>query len=69
MQQYPKVMLHIHQGNPNQVAQQVANGEADIGIATEAISTYDKLLCLPCYQWNRCVITPYNHPLLSVTCR
>ncbi len=65
MLHYPEVMLHIHQGNPTQVARQVDSGEADIGIATEAISTYDKLLCLPCYQWNRCVITPHNHPLPS----
>jgi LysR family transcriptional regulator, cys regulon transcriptional activator len=65
MQRYPEVTLHIHQGNPTQVAEQVASGGADIGIATEAISSYDKLVCLPCYQWNRCVITPHKHPLLS----
>ena len=65
IEHFPNVTLHIHQGNPTQVAEQVANGEADIGIATEAISTYEKLLCLPCYQWNRCVITPHNHALLT----
>lgn len=65
MEQYPQVTLNIHQGNPTQVAQQVVNGEADIGIATEAISSYEKLVCLPCYQWNRCVVTPHGHPLLS----
>lgn len=65
MQQFPDVKLVIHQGNPTQVAEQVESGEADIGIATEAISSYDNLLCLPCYQWNRCVITPPGHPLLK----
>jgi LysR family transcriptional regulator, cys regulon transcriptional activator len=65
MQAYPNVTLTIHQGNPTQVAEQVVSGEADIGIATETISTYDKLLCLPCYQWNRCVIAPEGHPLLD----
>lgn len=65
MEQYPAVKLTIHQGNPTQVAEQVASGEADIGIATEAISNYEKLACLPCYQWNRCVVTPHNHPLLK----
>jgi LysR family cys regulon transcriptional activator len=67
MQQFPDVKLVIHQGNPTQVAEQVESGEADIGIATEAISSYEKLLCLPCYQWNRCVITPPDHPLLKDT--
>lgn len=67
MEQYPAVKLTIHQGNPTQVAEQVASGEADIGIATEAISNYEKLVCLPCYQWNRCVVTPHDHPLLKDT--
>ncbi|MDP2904365.1 MAG: CysB family HTH-type transcriptional regulator [Methylovulum sp.] len=62
---YPDVKLHIHQGTPTQVADQVASGEADVGIATEVISTYDKLLCFPCYQWNRCVIAPHGHPLFN----
>lgn len=65
MQRYPNVTLHIHQGNPSQIAEQVVSGEADLGIATEAISSYQQLVCLPCYQWNRCVITPYRHPLLD----
>ena len=63
MERYPQVKLNIHQGNPTQVAEQVQSGEADIGIATEAISHYDKILCLPAYQWNRCVVVPHGHPL------
>lgn len=63
--QYPKVKLTIHQGNPTQVAVQVVSGEADIGIATEAISNYDKILCLPLYRWNRCIVVPHGHPLLE----
>jgi LysR family cys regulon transcriptional activator len=65
MTQYPQVKLNIHQGNPRQVAEQVASGDADIGIATEAISSFETLLCLPCYQWNRCVVVPHDHPLLN----
>jgi LysR family transcriptional regulator, cys regulon transcriptional activator len=66
MHEFPDVALTIHQGNPIQVAEQVANGEADIGIATESINTYDNLLCLPCYQWNRCIVVPEGHPLLRI---
>mgnify|MGYP006290217755 FL=1 len=65
MQKYPQVKLNIHQGNPTQVSEQVQSGEADIGIATEAISHYDKILCLPAYQWNRCVVVPQGHPLIK----
>jgi LysR family cys regulon transcriptional activator len=65
MDKYPKVKLAIHQGNPTQVAEQVASGEADIGIATEAISNYEKILCLPAYQWNRCLVMPHDHELVK----
>jgi LysR family cys regulon transcriptional activator len=65
MEAYPKVHLTIHQGNPTQVAEQVVSGEADIGLATEAISNYRELVTLPCYQWNRCVVVPHGHPLID----
>lgn len=65
MNRHPGVKLNIHQGNPSQVAEQVVSGEADIGIATESISSFDELLCLPCYHWNRCVVLPHDHPLVS----
>lgn len=64
MTAYPHVKLNIHQGNPSQVAEQVSIGDADVGIATEYISDFENLLCLPCYQWNRCVVVPHGHPLL-----
>jgi LysR family cys regulon transcriptional activator len=62
---WPNVALGIHQGNPAQVADQVARGEADLGIASEAIAENPALLCLPCYEWNRCIIMPKRHPLLK----
>lgn len=63
IQMFPNVKLTIHQGNPTQVSAQVASGEADIGIATESISLDERLLCLPCYEWNRCLVMPEQHPL------
>jgi LysR family cys regulon transcriptional activator len=60
---YPKVKLELHQGNPTQVAEQTARGDADVGIATEAVAMNPDLVTLPCYQWNRCVLVPRNHPL------
>lgn len=65
MRLYPNVKLHIHQGNPTEVTNWVATGEADIGIATESISLDDRIACLPCYQWNRCVVVPHGHALLN----
>ena len=65
IQRYPGVKLGLHQGNPTQIAEQVLSGEADIGIATESLALYDELITLPCYEWNHCVITPPDHPLLN----
>lgn len=62
---YPGVKLSIQQGNPTQICDQVLAGEADVAIATEAISDYPDLVSLPCYQWNRCVVVPPDHPLLQ----
>ncbi len=63
--QYPRVNLHLHQGNPTQIAEMVESGLADIGIATEALALYEQLVVMPCYQWNRCVIAPPGHPILK----
>src|SRR3982750_3606551 len=64
---YPKVRLIIHQGNPTQLCEQVIRGEADLCVATEAISDYPELVSMPIYQWNRCVVVPAKHPLLKST--
>jgi LysR family transcriptional regulator, cys regulon transcriptional activator len=61
---YPKVELHIHQGNPTQIREQVLAGEADMGVATEMLAA-PELVTLPVYQWNRCVVVPPKHPLLK----
>ncbi|MGH8765889.1 MAG: HTH-type transcriptional regulator CysB [Burkholderiales bacterium] len=63
---YPDVRLTLHQGNPTQVCEMALSGEADLAIATEAISAYPDLVSLPCYQWNRCVVVPPQHALLKV---
>src|SRR6478735_10587642 len=64
---YPRVKLVIHQGNPTQLCEQVIRGEADLCVATEAISAYPELISMPVYQWNRCVVVPARHPLLKST--
>lgn len=62
---YPGVMLNLHQGSPHQIAQLLIDGEADIGIATEALAGYEQLLALPSYRWTHCVIVPKGHELLD----
>lgn len=64
-QRYPQVTLNLHQGSPKQVAEMLISGEADIGIATEALTQYDALVTLPCYRWTHSVVVPPDHPLLD----
>lgn len=64
--QYPQVRLGLHQGSPRQVAEMILSGEADVGIATEALAHYDDLVALPCYRWTHCVLVPRGHELASV---
>jgi LysR family cys regulon transcriptional activator len=61
---HPNVMLHMHQGSPQQVARMLIEGDADIGIATEAIAQYEELVALPCYRWTHAVIVPHGHALV-----
>ena len=65
-QLYPQVTLHLHQGSPKQVAEMLLSGEADIGVATEALAHYEALLALPCYRWTHSVVVPPGHPLLDI---
>ncbi len=62
---YPDVRLELHQGSPVHAADLAAKGIVDIAIATEAISEYPDLVMMPCYEWNRCVVCPPEHPLLN----
>lgn len=63
--QHPSVKLEMHQGSPTQIAEWVVAGEADIGIATEALDQYPQLVTLPVRQWSHCVIAPEGHPVLQ----
>ncbi len=64
---YPQVSLHLHQGSPRQVAEMLLSGEADIGVATEALGSYENLVTLPCYRWSHSVVVPPGHALLDAS--
>ncbi|HEX9390828.1 MAG TPA: CysB family HTH-type transcriptional regulator [Usitatibacteraceae bacterium] len=65
LKRFPKVSLFIHQGNPMQVAAEVASGRADLGIATEYLDSVPELVTLPLYAWNRVVVAQKGHPILD----
>ena len=65
-QLYPKVHLKLHQGSPDEISKMLINGDADIGIATEAIGEISDLESFPYYCWQHAVIVPENHPLTQI---
>lgn len=60
---HPGVSLHLQQGSPRQIAQQVLAGTADLGVATEAVAEIPELVALPCYRWTHVVVVPRGHAL------
>lgn len=64
-QTYPGVHLALHQGGPREIAQMVAAGEADIGIATEGLEGLNELATFPGYVWQHAIIVPAGHPLTA----
>ena len=64
-QSYPKVSLHIVQASPVELLHLVEDNKVDLAICTESLADSDTLKVLDSYSWNRCLITPVKHPLLT----
>jgi len=64
---YPKVRLHLHQGNSEQIADLAATDRIDFAIATGASPIFSGLVRLPCYRWHRCIVVPDGHPLGEIS--
>ncbi len=67
MSKYPDVSLHMHQGTPMQISELAADGTVDFAIATEALDLFSDLVMMPCYNWNRCILVPKDHPLTQIS--
>jgi LysR family cys regulon transcriptional activator len=65
MQRHPRVRMSLREGSPEQIIEMVSAGGVDIGIVTESYPEQANLVLLPCYQWNRAIFTPADHPLLK----
>ena len=63
---FPKVHLVLHQGSPGEIVSMLQTGQADIGIATEALDAAPEIATFPYYQWRHALIVPKGHPLESV---
>jgi LysR family cys regulon transcriptional activator len=64
---YPKVHLALRQGSPTQVAEMVLSGEADLGIATEALNRYPDITTFSSYSWHHVITVRRGHPLAEAS--
>lgn len=60
---YPNVAIVLRQGTPEQIVNDLVKGQADIGMATEALAEANDLISLPSYEWSHVAVMPAAHPL------
>jgi LysR family transcriptional regulator, cys regulon transcriptional activator len=65
-QAFPKIHLELHQCGPKEIVSLLRAGEADIGIATEALGSEEDLVSFPFYQWQHALVVPEGHPLTAI---
>jgi LysR family cys regulon transcriptional activator len=61
--QFPKVNLVLNEASPSEIVSMLQDGQADIGIATEALEDVQDLATFPYYSWHHGVVVPAGHPL------
>ncbi|RTL53166.1 MAG: CysB family HTH-type transcriptional regulator [Rhodocyclaceae bacterium] len=65
--EFPKVHLVLLQANPSEIVTLLNRGEADVGIATEALENVPGLATFPYYSWHHGIIVPEDHPLATLS--
>ena len=60
---FPRVHLVLQQGSPDEIVSLLQTGQADIGVATEALDGAEQIATFPYYQWHHAVVVPKGHPL------
>lgn len=55
---FPKVHLVLLQANPAEIVELLQSGQADIGIATEALDQQPGFVTFPFYDWQHAVVVP-----------
>ena len=53
----------LNQCRPREIVEMLLAGEADIGIATEALEGVPEFESFTCYSWHHALVVPRGHPL------
>jgi LysR family cys regulon transcriptional activator len=63
--EFPKVHLVLHETSAREIVSMLRDGQADIGIATEALAEVEDFAVFPYYTWRHTVVVPKGHPLVG----
>lgn len=62
---YPKVAIELSQGSPAEIMKWIAEGDADLAIATDTFVDTPSLLTFPYFSWRHVAIVSPGHPLIG----
>ena len=62
---FPEVRLELIQGTPQEIESLLHSGDADIGIASERLSTDPAMVAYPWFRWHHSLLVPQGHPLIQ----
>lgn len=62
---FPEVRLELIQGTPQEIESLLHSGAADIGIASERLSTDPSMVAYPWFRWHHSLLVPKGHPLIE----
>ncbi|AOE50046.1 LysR substrate-binding domain-containing protein [Kangiella sediminilitoris] len=60
---YPNLTIDLQQGTSEQILSQLQKQEVDFAIASGNIDLGANIVKIPCFQWDRTVLFPHDHPL------
>lgn len=64
--EYPNIAVNITQGAPVELVRLLNGGRVDLLICTESLEANNSLKTIASFSWNRCLIAPARHPLMTM---
>ena len=62
-EKFPKLRIDIQQGSTDQILDLLKKQEIDFAVASGFDNLGPDVIKIPCYQWERVILFPHDHPL------
>ncbi|TMS58895.1 CysB family HTH-type transcriptional regulator [Imbroritus primus] len=64
--EFPQVTLALQETSPTHIVEMLLTGQADIGVATEAVAGEAGLASFEAYTWQHVLVVAHGHPLTAL---